>query len=292
MKRKAFISRCAITLPLALIATLMLLPIIVSFTNSLMTEEEIGSNYELIGKMTGAATGGKDAFVNLKLLPDWVSFDQYGKVLIATPTYLNLFWNSVYMVALIIAGQVIVGALAAYAFAKLRFRGRDRLFFVYLMAMLMPFQVTLVPNYIIADRLDLLNSASAIVLPGIFGAFGVFMLRQFMLSIPGAYVEAAYMDGAGHLRIFLHIIVPLIKPGFAALVVLLFVDYWNMVEQPLIFLEDDFKQPLSVYLSVVQEEARGVGFAASVFYMLPMVLLFLNAEAHFIEGVQMSGIKG
>nr|WP_256217252.1 carbohydrate ABC transporter permease [Paenibacillus sp. OV219] len=292
MKLKVALTKGAITFVLALLATLMLLPIIVSFTNSLMTEQEVGSNYDLIGQMTNAAMSGKDAFVNLKLIPDWVSLDQYYKVLIATPIYLNLFWNSVYMVALIIAGQVIVGALAAYAFAKLRFRGRDRMFFVYLIAMLMPFQVTLVPNYIIADKLGLLNSASAIILPGIFGAFGVFMLRQFMLSIPNAYVEAAYMDGAGHFRIFHQIIIPLIKPGFAALVVLLFVDYWNMVEQPLIFLEDDFKQPLSVYLSVVQQEARGVGFAASVFYMLPMVLLFIYAESYFIEGVQMSGIKG
>ncbi|WP_308634844.1 carbohydrate ABC transporter permease [Paenibacillus silvisoli] len=292
MKQKASISRVAITIPLTLIGIMMLLPIIVSFTNSLMTEQEIGSNYDLIGIMTDISTGGKDAFVNLKLIPDWVSFEQYGKVLLATPIYLNLFWNSVYMVALIIAGQVIVGALAAYAFAKLRFRGRDRLFFVYLAAMLMPFQVTLVPNYIIADALGLLNSASAIVLPGIFGAFGVFMLRQFMVALPSAYVEAAYMDGAGHIRIFSGIIVPLIKPGIAALIVLLFVDYWNMVEQPLIFLEDAYKQPLSVYLAVVQQEARGVGFAASVFYMLPMVLLFLYAESYFIEGVQMSGIKG
>lgn len=289
---KVAITKGAITVVLFLVAALMLLPIIISFTNSLMTEREISSNYDLIGQMTDVAAGGKDAFVNLKLIPDWVSFEQYYHVLTATPIYLNLFWNSVYMVALIIAGQVIVGALAAYSFAKLRYRGRDRMFFVYLIAMLMPFQVTLVPNYIIADQLGLLNRASAIILPGIFGAFGVFMLRQFMQSIPNAYVEAAYMDGAGHFRIFQSIIIPLIKPGFAALVVLLFVDYWNMVEQPLIFLEDDFKQPLSVYLSVVQEEARGIGFAASVFYMLPMLLIFIYAEKYFIEGVQMSGIKG
>jgi multiple sugar transport system permease protein len=292
MKFKRSLSRLVITLPLALIAILMLLPIIISFTNSMMTEQEIGSNYDLIGKMTDTTSNSKDVFVNLKLIPDWVSFEQYYKVLIVTPIYLNLFWNSVYMVVLIIAGQVIVGALAAYAFAKLRFRGRDRMFFIYLIAMLMPFQVTLVPNYIIADQFGLLNSASAIILPGIFGAFGVFMLRQFMLSIPNAFVEAACIDGAGHWRIFFQIIVPLIKPGVAALVVLLFVDYWNMVEQPLIFLDDSFRQPLSVYLSVVQQEARGVGFAASVFYMLPMVLLFLYAESYFIQGVQTSGIKG
>lgn len=242
--------------------------------------------------MTADSANGKDAFVNLKIIPDWVSFEQYAKVLIATPTYLKLFWNSVYLVALIIGGQVIVAALAAYAFGKLRFRGRDNLFFIYLMTMLMPFQVTLVPNYIIANKLHLLNSAGAIILPGIFGAFGVFMLRQFIKTLPNDYVEVATMDGAGHLSIFMRIILPLAKPGLAALIVLLFVDYWNMVEQPLIFLDDDYKQPLSVYLSVIQEEARGVGFAASVLYMFPMLLLFLYAETHFIQGVQMTGIKG
>jgi multiple sugar transport system permease protein len=137
-----------------------------------------------------------------------------------------------------------------------------------------------------------MNTASAIILPGIFAAFGVFMLRQFMLSIPYALVEAAQMDGAGHYRIFYRIMLPLMKPGIAALIVLLFVDYWNMVEQPLIFLEDAFKQPLSLYLSRIHKEAQGIGFAASLIYMTPMVLLFLYAESYFIEGVQMSGIKG
>ncbi|MBD2862834.1 carbohydrate ABC transporter permease [Paenibacillus oceani] len=292
MKPRAIISKTIITIFLALLGIVMLAPIVISLTNSLMTEQEIASNYDRIGQMTVDAASGKDAFVNLKIIPDWVSFNQYAKVLIATPTYLKFFWNSVYLVALIIGGQVIVAALAAYAFGKLRFRGRDKLFFIYLMTMLMPFQVTLVPNYIIADQLNLLNSAGAIILPGIFGAFGVFMLRQFIKTLPYDYVEAATMDGASHLSIFLRIILPLVKPGLAALIVLLFVDYWNMVEQPLIFLDDDFKQPLSVYLSVIQEEARGVGFAASVLYMFPMVLLFLYAETHFIQGVQMSGIKG
>ncbi|GJM76868.1 hypothetical protein HMSSN036_90840 [Paenibacillus macerans] len=128
------------------------------------------------------------------------------------------------------------------------------------------------------------------ILPGVFAAFGVFMLRQFMLHIPYAYIEAAKMDGAGHPRIFLALILPMVKPGLAALVVLLFVDYWNMVEQPLIFL-DPLKQPLSVFLSRLSGE-WGTAFAASMLYMSPMVLLFLYAETYFIEGVQLSGIKG
>lgn len=280
------------TLVLFPIATMMLFPVAVTFANSLMTEEEINHNYHLIGKMVQIAAGENDSFINIKLIPDWVSFNQYSEVLIYKPMFLQMFWNSVFLVVPIIVGQISVASLAAYALAKLRFRGRDKLFFVYLMTMLMPFQVTLVPNYIIADKLGIMNTESAIILPGIFSAFGVFMLRQFMLHIPQTYIEAAQMDGAGHRKIFCKIIVPLIQPGIAALIVLLFVDNWNMVEQPLIFLEDSFKQPLSLYLSRINEGARGVAFAASVIYMAPMILLFLYAESYFIEGIQLSGIKG
>jgi multiple sugar transport system permease protein len=100
------------------------------------------------------------------------------------------------------------------------------------------------------------------------------------------------MDGGGQWVIFWRIILPLAKPGLAALIVLLFVDYWNMIEQPLIFLQDSYKQPLSLYLAQINKEARGIGFAASALYMAPMVLLFLYAESYFIEGIQLSGIKG
>lgn len=288
----AVFRKLALTLIMGGLAVVMLFPIAVTFTNSFMTEAEIDYNYHLIGQMVDIEAGEKDQFINLKLIPDWVSFSQYTEVLFHKPVFLQMFWNSVFMVVPIIVGQVLVASLAAYAFAKLRFWGRDKLFVIYLMTMLMPFQVTLVPNYIIADKLGLMNTTSAIILPGIFSAFGVFMLRQFMLHIPNSYIEAAKIDGAGHLRIFYQILVPLVQPGIAALVVLLFVDNWNMVEQPLIFLEDAFKQPLSLYLSSINEGARGIAFAASVLYMTPMVLLFLYAESYFVEGIQLSGIKG
>ncbi|MBD8497329.1 carbohydrate ABC transporter permease [Paenibacillus arenosi] len=277
---------------MTVIAVILLFPIVITFTNSIMTKLEIEINYGLIGIMKEVRLGDENPFVNLKLLPDKVSWEQYGKVLVDSPFFLKLFWNSVFLIVPIIVGQSIVAALAAYAFSKLRFYGREMLFILYVLTMLMPFQVTLVPNYIMADRLGMLNSSSAIILPGIFAAFGVFMLRQFMQQIPYTYIEAAKMDGAGHVRIFWTIIFPMVKPGIAALVVLLFVDYWNMVEQPLIFLEDPFEQPLSVYLSEINSGERGVAFAASILYMTPMVLLFLYAESNFIEGIQLSGIKG
>ncbi|MFS0840594.1 carbohydrate ABC transporter permease [Paenibacillus sp. 1P03SA] len=291
MQLLELLKKGTITVMLAVIAGILLIPIVITFTNSLMTEREIGMNYGLIGQMTEAGSG-TDAFVNLKLLPDLVTLEQYGEVLIHSPRFMRMFWNSVFLVVPIIAGQTAVAALAAYAFSKLRFRGREPLFLVYVLTMLMPFQVTLVPNYIMADKLGLLHSPGAIILPGIFAAFGVFMLRQYMLHIPYAYIEAAKIDGAGHWRIFSTIIIPMVKPGISALVVLLFVDYWNMVEQPLIFLDDPLEQPLSVYLSRVNQGERGIAFAASMLYMTPMVLLFLYAETNFIEGIQLSGIKG
>jgi multiple sugar transport system permease protein len=285
------LKKSALTAAMVAIAVVLIMPIVITFTNSLMSDQELGTNYGPIGQMNKAVAGKANPFVNLKLLPDQVTLKQYGKVLVSSPRYLTMFWNSVFLVVPIIIGQALVAALAAYAFSKLQFRGREPLFLVYVLTMLMPFQVTLVPNYIMADKLGLLNSRNAIILPGIFAAFGVFMLRQFMLGIPYAYIEAAKMDGAGHLRIFYKIIIPMIKPGLAALVILLFVDYWNMVEQPLIFLDDPFKQPLSVYLSNLTAE-KGIAFAASMLYMAPMVLLFLYAETYFIKGVQLSGIKG
>ncbi|WP_188889117.1 carbohydrate ABC transporter permease [Paenibacillus radicis (ex Gao et al. 2016)] len=290
MKRPGWMSKLVLTIWLGVMAAIMLVPIVLTFTNSLMMEREIGLNYDLIGQMTDAAAGGK--FVNLKVLPDWLSLEQYLHILVLAPKFLRMFWNSAALVVPIIAGQTAVAALAAYAFAKLRFFGRDKLFLLYLMTMLMPFQVTLVPNYMVVDKLGLMNSGAAIILPGIFGAFGVFMLRQFMAHIPFAYTEAAKIDGAGSWTIFARIILPLAKPGLAALTVLLFVDYWNMIEQPIIFLQDASMQPLSLYLAYIDKEARGIGFAASALYMTPMVLLFLYAESYFIEGVQLSGIKG
>jgi multiple sugar transport system permease protein len=285
------IHKVLLTALMGLIGVLLLFPIVITFTNSLMTEKELNMNYGVIGKLTAATLTDADTFVNLKWLPDQVTLNQYGELLVHSPNYLLLFWNSVGYVVPIIIGQTVVAALAAYAFAKLNFFCRDSLFLMYLLTMLMPFQVTLVPNYIMADKLGLLNSSGAVILPGVFAAFGVFMLRQFMLHIPYAYIEAAKIDGASHFKIFLTVILPMVKPGLAALVILLFVDYWNMVEQPLIFINDPFKLPLSVFLSRLSGE-WGTIFAASMLYMSPMVLLFLYAETYFIEGVQLSGIKG
>lgn len=278
---------------LVLVAVAALFPVCLTITNSFMSEQEIGRHYSALDS-DDSSEGGTSSrkHTDIRFIPETVTLSQFGEVLLKRPKFLLLFWNSVKLTVPIMAGQAIVGTLAGYAFAKLAFPGRDRLFFVYLLTMLMPFQVTLVPNYLVVDKLGLLNSYGAILLPGIFASFGVFLMRQFMTGIPDDYLEAANIDGAGHLRVFVHIVLPLAKPGIAALMLLSFADNWNMVEQPLLFLTEPFRQPLSVYLAQIAEGARGVAFAASALYMAPMVLIFLYGEEHLMEGIQMSGIKG
>jgi multiple sugar transport system permease protein len=267
----------------------ILFPVVLTVSNSFMSEDEIDRHYDALSGSDSTDARKKTA---IRLIPESVTLSQFGELLLKRPKFLLHFWNSVKLTLPIIIGQAVIGTLAGFAFAKLAFPGRDRLFFVYLITMLMPFQVTLVPNYLVADKLGLLNSYGAIVLPGIFASFGVFLMRQFMSSIPDAYMEAVKIDGAGQLRAFIHIALPLVKPGIAALILLSFVDNWNMVEQPILFLTEPIRQPLSVYLTNIAEGARGVAFAASVLYMTPMVLIFLYGEEHLVEGIQMSGIKG
>ncbi|MGG6311124.1 carbohydrate ABC transporter permease [Paenibacillus macerans] len=284
----------AVVLLLIVLTALFLYPLLLTFANSFMTESEIAANYApLAGGEAAQAEGGDNSeYARMKWIPQRVALSQYYDVLIGRPQFLFMFWNSVKITAPIIAGQIAVAALAAYAFAHLRFRFREPLFFMYIVTMLMPFQVTLVPNFIIADRLGLLGSSGAIIFPGIFSAFGVFLLRQFMMFVPYSYIEAARVDGAGHLYIFTRVVLPMCGTGVAALSILVFIDNWNMVEQPLIFLNEAIQQPLSVYLSVIGEGERGIAFAASAIYMLPLLLIALYAEQYLVEGIQLSGIKG
>ncbi|MEK5056946.1 sugar ABC transporter permease [Paenibacillus sp. FSL H7-0326] len=296
--KKVAISRLAIAVKLTfliLLSAIVLFPIALTVTNAFMSEREIGHHY---GALYDTEADGLDAaampkeHVGIRFIPELVTLKPFAEVLIFKPTFLLLFWNSVRLTVPILIGQAVVGTLAAYAFAKLKFPGRDKLFFVYLLTMMMPYQVTLVPNYIVADKLGLLDTYGAIIWPGVFAAFGVFLMRQFTSAIPDAYLEAAKIDGAGHFRAFFHIVLPQVKPGMTALLLLAFADNWNMVEQPLLFLTEELRQPLSVYLARITAGEQGVAFASSALYMAPMVLLFLYGEERLVEGIQRSGVKG
>ncbi|MBB6214339.1 multiple sugar transport system permease protein [Anaerosolibacter carboniphilus] len=292
IKRK--LGKAVLSVVLLAIAVVFLFPLVLTVTNSFMSEQEIENSYSMV---TSSNPDKRDSilsgkYANVKLIPDIVTLSQYYTALIKRTQFLIKFWNSLIIVVPIILGQILVSSMAAYAFAKLEFIFRDKLFFTYIIILMMPFQVTLVPNYIVADKLGLLGSYWSIILPGIFGTFGVFLMRQFMMYIPDAYVESAKVDGASQLRIFFSIILPMSKTGLAALAILVFIDNWNMVEQPLIFLQNVNMHPLSTYLSSINSGEMGIAFAASAIYMLPMLLIFLYGENYLVQGIQLSGLKG
>lgn len=282
------------TVVAATFAILFLMPIVLTITNSFMAASEISANYGSI--FATDANGGKVYIaerVNLKFIPDMVSFSQYNTVLFKSPEYLFKFWNSVILVGPIVVFQLIVASLASFGFARYRGRIREIIFFMYIILMLMPYQVTLVPNYLVSDWLNLLDTNWAIWLPGIFSPFAVFLLTKFMRRIPESVLEAAQIDGAGEWQIYRKICLPLCKGAICSAAILVFIDYWNMVEQPLILMSDPEQHPLSVFLSKINAGEIGLAFAVATIYMVPSLLIFLYGEEYLVDGITyQGGIKG
>ncbi|HCE63073.1 MAG: carbohydrate ABC transporter permease [Clostridiales bacterium] len=292
-RKKRYFSRGMLTVLAAVFAFLFLMPTVLTITNSFMTQSEITANY---GQVFQNATDGKSYIkdkINLKFIPDKVSFSQYFTVLLKSPDFLYKFWNSVILVAPIVLAQLAVASVAAYGFTRWRGKIRDTIFFAYVILMLMPYQVTLVPNYLVSDFLGLLNTRWAIILPGAFAPFSVFLLTKSMRRIPASLIESAKLDGAGEWHIFWNICLPQCRSALYSIAILVFIDYWNMVEQPLILLPDASQQPLSVYLSQINAGEIGIAFAAAVIYMVPGLLMFLHGEAYLVEGITYAGsVKG
>ena len=288
-RKKRYFSRGMLTVLAAVFAFLFLMPTVLTITNSFMTQSEITANY---GQVFQNATDGKSYIkdkINLKFIPDKVSFTQYFTVLLKSPDFLYKFWNSVILVAPIVLAQLAVASVAAYGFTRWRGKIRDTIFFAYVILMLMPYQVTLVPNYLVSDFLGLLNTRWAIILPGAFAPFSVFLLTKSMRRIPASLIESAKLDGAGEWHIFWNICLPQCRSALYSIAILVFIDYWNMVEQPLILLPDASQQPLSVYLSQINAGEIGIAFAAAVIYMVPGLLMFLHGEAYLVEGITYAG---
>ena len=291
MRKKRYFSRGVTFLLCLVFAVAFLLPTVLTITNSFMSEAEIKSNYGMIFSTT---TGGYvSKTVNLKFIPDKVSFSQYITGLIKSPEYLLKYWNSILLVLPIVILQVAIASVAAYSFTRWRGKIRDGIFFFYVILMLMPYQVTLVPNFLVSQWLGIINTPWSIILPGIFAPFSVFLLTKFMRRIPYSLIEAAKVDGATEWQIFTQVCLPQCRAALYSIAILVFIDYWNMVEQPLILLKDADSQPLSVFLSNINSGEIGLAFAMASVYMIPSLLLFLHGEEYLVEGIASQGsVKG
>ncbi|GAF16177.1 ABC-type sugar transport system, permease component [Bacillus sp. JCM 19046] len=230
-----------------------------------------------------------------EFIPSPVMWSNFTDSLQAMP-FGRAYWNSFYISTIVVVSQVVTCSMAAYAFAKLKFPGSKVLFIAFLATMMVPMQVTLIPLYLIMDGLGWVNTHLSIIVPNaLFNAFGVFLLRQFMLGIPKEMEEAAVIDGANPAFIYLRIMVPLIKPALAAFGIFSFIGIWNNFIQPLTFLSDTdlFTVPLMLAmfkgLYVTQWPLLMAGATISV---VPVLIVYFFAQRQIIEGIALTGVKG
>lgn len=235
--------------------------------------------------------------INWKFLPYYPTLEHFKKVLLYSPSFFTVFWNSVIMTGMILLGQLLVGTTAAWAFAVYpapAFCGRSRrvgMPGIYIILMLMPFQVTMLSQYLVLDRAGLMDTGMAIVLPAVFSTFPVFLICRSFCGIPQSLLEAARIDGAGELGLFIRIGIPLASGGICSAMVLGFLECWNMIEQPLAFLRDSSQWPLSLYLPEIDETKMGFSFAASVIALIPAMFVFVLGQEYLEQGIAASGLK-
>ena len=282
LRKKHVVSRALLTL----VALIILLPVVLTALYSFFSPEEIKAFMETRGNYDASA------WMEIKLAPRVFSLSQYYNILIEDVSVLRLLCNSAMYTAAILLGQALVIPAMAYALSRFKFRGRDAIFFIVIMLMLLPFQVTMVPNVLTLRAMGLLNTAWAVILPTCFAPFYIFLVRQFMVGLPREILEAAEVDGAGTFRCFIHVALPICRPILGAAVALSFADCWNLVEQPLTYLAGQTQlMPLSVMFNQLTENPSGVEFAGAALYILPALLIYLYFQKDILSGIQLTELK-
>ncbi|WP_130863355.1 carbohydrate ABC transporter permease [Bacilliculturomica massiliensis] len=269
---------------LLVIAAVVCMPLVMLIGGSFMGGDEIA---EKIGPVLAEREGRAEFF----LFPQYPTLQGFVELLLDSPEFFAMFWNTCRIVFPILAGQLLIAAPAAWGFAKYRFRGKKALFTLYIALMLMPFQVTMVSNYLVLSGLHLLDTRLSVILPAIFSTFPVFIICRFFQGVPDALLEAASLDGAGPWQTFFYIGLPMGAPGIASALLLSFLEYWNVLEQPLTFLKDRSLWPLSLYLPNIVSEKAAVSLAASLIMLIPPLLVFLMGQKYLESGIRAAGLK-
>lgn len=244
--------------------------------------------------LTSLKSLGESTSVPPVIFPNRWRWENYSRVFEAIP-FAHQFLNTVLITAGRVAGQLLFCSLAAFAFARLTFRGRNIIFVLFLSILMVPTQLYVIPQYQIMESLGWLNSLKALIVPGLFSAFGVFLLRQFFLALPRELEDAARTDGCSPLQTYWYIMLPLIRPGLIALGVLTTIWSWNDLLWPLIVNTDPEKMPLSAGLASLQGQRLTdfpVLMAGALLASLPMIVLFTVMQRHFIASIATTGMKG
>lgn len=278
------IKRLVIGVILVCITLLVWVPLWMLISGSFMNGGEVADNL-------GPVLGTSDGKAKWGILPDYPTLRPYVQLLLDTPNFFIMFWNSCKQVFPSLAGLMLVALPAAWSFARYKFRGKNVLFFIYIILMVMPFQVTMVSSYLVLDKIGMMNTHFAMILPNIFSTFPVFIMVKSFICIPKALLEAARLDGAGELLCFFKVGIPMGASGIMASLILGFLENWNAIEQPLTFLKDKSLWPLSLYLPNITTDKVSVSLVASVIMMTPALLIFLFGQKYLEQGIAASGIK-
>lgn len=270
---------------LAVLAVAALFPVIFLVAGSIMGDDELGV-------YLGAVISGEEGYVNMPLLPRYPTLSHFVEIFLDSPKFFVMFWNSIKITFGVLIGQLIVGTMAAWGFAKYKFPGKKFFFLLYIILMLLPFQVLMLSDYLVLDRLKLTDNLWGIILPGVFSTFPVFIVHRFFTEIPDSLVESAKLDGAREWQLFWYIALPIGSSGIIASLVLGFLEYWSLIEQPLTFLKDKSLFPLSIFLPDITNVSKsGMAFAASVVTFLPALLVFLGGQDYLEQGIMAGAVK-
>lgn len=267
------------------LALVVLYPIVFLIVGSLMGNDELGS-------YLGAVFLGREGFADFPLLPMFPTLQHYVEVFMDSPEFFVMFWNSVKITLGVLIGQFVVGTMAAWGFAKYDFPWKRGFFLLYVILMLMPFQVLMLSDYLVLDLLSLTDNLWGIILPGAFSTFPVFIMYRFFTEIPDSLIESAKLDGAKEWQLFLYLAVPIGSSGIIACMVLGFLEYWSLIEQPLTFLKDKSLFPLSIFLPDITSVSKsGMVFAVSVITFFPAVLVFMGGQDYLEQGIMAGAVK-
>lgn len=259
-------------------------PILFLLTGSMMGTEELG-------EYLSPVLSGQEGYATWRLLPLYPTLRNVVELLMDSPEFFHMFWNTMKLTLGILLGQVVFAVPGAWGLARYSFFGKRFIYQLYILLMMMPFQVMMLSEYLVLDGMGLNNTLWAVILPGVFSTFSVFLMYRFFSEIPEDIIEAARVDGAGDWQLFLFVGAPLGKTGIVSALLLQFLECFSMIEQPIAFLKDKTLYPLSLYLPEIGLGQTGFALCASLFALLPTLFLFMAGSDYLEQGIAASAVK-